>query len=276
MAMAAVAVVVVLVVVLVVVKISGSSSNSGTGNTKLGPVNVPANASTVAALEGVSVSVQNAVGIPSGITAPSVATGQPPLVINGKPGAFFIGGEFCPLCGAERWALILAFSRFGTFSNLQETTSSPWDSDPDTPTFSFYGASYTSSLLTFQPVEYESNDSSGLGIGRHVLIPLTSLQQSLWSKYESHFGQGEGFPFVDFGNKVFVVTPSYNPGVLAGMDQGEVAGTLKNTSSPVTQGIVGTANYLTAAICQMTKQQPTSVCSVSAVTKATKALGLSS
>ncbi len=274
MAMAAVAVVVVLVVVLVVVKISGSSSTS-TGKTSIAPVDVPADASTVATLESVPVSVQNAVGIPSGITVPSVDKGQTPLVLNGKPGAVFVGGEFCPLCGAERWALILAFSRFGTFSGLKETTSSPWDSDPDTPTFSFYGATYTSSYLTFEPVEYESNDSDGLGT-RHVLTPLNSQQQGLWSKYETHFGQGEGFPFADFGNKVFIITPSYNPQVLAGMSQGAVAATLKNASSPVTQGIVGTANYLTAAICQMTKQQPSSVCSVSAVTKATKALGLSS
>ncbi len=275
MAMAAVAVVVVLVVVLVVVKITGSSSSNSSTNTRIAPVDVPANASTVAALESVPVSVENAVGLPSGITTPSVDTGQPPLVLNGKPGVVFIGGEFCPLCGAERWALILAFSHFGTFSGLKETTSSPWDSDPDTPTFSFYGATYTSSLLTFQPVEYESNDVNGLGT-RHVLTPLNSQQQGLWTKYETHFGQGQGFPFADFGNKVFIITPSYNPGVLAGLDQGAVAALLKNASSPVTQGIVGTANYLTAGICSMTKQQPSAVCSISAVTKADKALGLSS
>ena len=109
-----------------------------------------------------------------------------------------------------------------------------------------------------------------------MLTPLTTQQQNLWSKYETHFGQSTGFPFMDFNNKVFVVEPSYNPQVLQGMTQPDIAAQLKNASSQVTQGIVGTANFLTAAICSMTNQAPSSVCSASGVTKATKALGLSS
>jgi hypothetical protein len=275
LAIGAVAVVVILVVVLVVVKISGSSTPSSSAASKIAPVDVPADPATVATLLNVPLSVQNAVGTPSGISAPMVDKGQPPLTLDGKPGVMFIGGEFCPYCAAERWAMILAFSHFGTFSNLKETTSSPWDSDPATATFSFEGSTYSSSLVTFDPIEYESNDSDGLGT-RHVLNPLTSAQQSLWSKYETHFGQSTGFPFIDFGNHVFVVVPSYNPGVLAGLNQTQIAADLKNASSPVTQGVVGTANFLTAAICSMTNQKPTSVCAASGVTKATQSLCLGS
>ena len=94
------------------------------------------------------------------VAPPTIKKGQPPLTISGKPGAVFIGGEFCPYCAAERWALIMAFCKFGTFTNLKETTSSPWDTDPSTATFSFYGATYSSPYLTFDTSEHESNDTS--------------------------------------------------------------------------------------------------------------------
>lgn len=273
MAMAAVAVVVVVVVALVVVKISGNSSPTSGSPASLAPIDTVANPSVVQELTSVPVSVENAVGVPSGLNIPKVDTGQPPLTIDGKPGAMFIGGEFCPLCAAERWGMILAFSHFGTFSNLLETTSSPWDSDPATATFSFKDATYSSPYLAFTPIENESNDSSGLGT-RKILTPLTNAQNALWTKYESHFGESDGFPFIDFNNHVFVILPSYNPAVLQGMTQSEIAAQLTDPNSQVTQGIVGTANYLTAAICSMTNQTPSSVCSITAVTQAAKSIGL--
>ena len=39
-----------------------------------------------------------------------------------------------------------------------------------------------------------------------------------------------------------------------------IASALTNTGSPITKGILGTANYMTAAICSVTNQQPGSVC----------------
>jgi hypothetical protein len=262
-------VVVVIIVALVVVKVTGSSSPPP--KSSVAPVDTPAPASLVSTVTGVDPSVASAVGLPSTsiVAPPTIKNNQPKLVINGKPGAVFIGGEFCPLCGAERWAIIMAFGKFGTFSNLQETTSSPWDSDPSTPTFSFYGASYTSPYLTFDTSEHESNDSSGLGT-RTILQPLTALESNLWAKYDNP----EGFPFLDIGNKVFVLTPSYNPQTLANLDQTDVASKLSNPKSPVTQAIVGTANYLTAGICNLTGQKPASVCSASIVAKASAAMGL--
>lgn len=273
-AFASIAVVVVLVVVLVVVKVTGSSNNANA----VAPTNSPASATVVSKLTGVSDSVLNSVGVPSSSTVaqPSVLKDQSPLTFDGKPGALFIGAEYCPYCGAERWALILAFSRFGTFSNLNETTSSPWDTDPSTPTFSFLNASYTSNYLTFRPVEYESNATGPNGAGIHVITPLSSEESNLWSKYETHFGiQAGSVPFLDIGNKVFVTGPSYDPATLAGLNQDQVAAKLTNPSDPVTQSIVGTANYLIAAICSITGDQPSSACSTQAATQASHSLGLS-
>ena len=43
----------------------------------------------------------------------------PPLTSDGKPLVVYIGAEYCPFCAAERWPMVVALSRFGTFSGLQ-------------------------------------------------------------------------------------------------------------------------------------------------------------
>jgi hypothetical protein len=280
-AFASVGVVAAVVLALVLVDVTSGSSGrripvagqttSPTGGNSLAPVSVPASASVVNAVTGVTTEVANAVGVPptSTVAPPSVQMGQPPLEIDGKPAAIFIGGEFCPYCAAERWAIVMAFSRFGTFSGLSETTSSPWDTDPSTPTFSFDGASYTSPVLTLATSEHESNDTDGLGT-RTILQPLTNLEATVWQRYDNP----EGFPFLDIGNSVFVMSPSYDPRLLAGLDQAEVAGKLTDPDDPVTKAIVGTANYLTAAICSMVGSNSSSWCSQPAVTAAARAMGL--
>ncbi len=225
------------------------------------------------AVSAVSPAEENEVGLPSAVAVPQVVHGQPALDLNGHPGAFYIGGEFCPNCGAERWAVVMAFSRFGSFSGLKLTTSSPWDTDPSTPTFSFYGASYTSRYVTLLTDEAVGNDTSGLDT-RKALQPPTALESSLWSKYEQMFGQGEAFPFVDIDNKVFVATASFDPGVLHGLDTSQVASDLYQATAPSTVDIVATASYLTAAICSLTGQQPASACSVGVVHQAESSMGL--
>ena len=53
---------------------------------------------------------------------------------------------------------------------------------------------------------------------------------------------------------------SYNPQLLAGKTWAQIAAALKTPSSPIAQAIDGTANYITAAICQLTGNQPASAC----------------
>jgi hypothetical protein len=273
MGFAAVGLVVVIVLVFVLVKVTGGSNtpkNTGAPQVTAAPP------SLVDEVTGVPPSVVTAVGTGgSSVIPPQVYTGQPPLNSGGRPEVLFIGAEFCPYCAAERWAMVNAFSRFGTWSGLQETTSSPYDTPPAIATFTFHKATLTSQYVDFVPVEHETNDTTALGT-RTILEPLTAKQQSLWSNYSSHFGQQTGYPFVDFGNKVFVIGPSYNPAtILAGLNQPEIAAKLTNPNDPVTQAIVGTANYMTAAVCSLTHQQPASVCTAAGVVKAKTALKLS-
>jgi hypothetical protein len=243
----------------------------GGAGTSHGPPAVTASPGVVRDVTTVAPSVIAAVGVPpqSVVVPPTVATGQPPLVVDGKPGAVFVGGVFCPYCAAERWAMIVAFSRFGTFSHLRQTTSSPWDVFPSTPTFSFQGATYRSRYVGFATVEHSGNDVDGAGTNTE-LEPLTAQEASLWQKYDN----SQGYPFLDIGNKAFVLTPSFTPGLLAGLDQQIVAGRLTRADSPTTQAIVGAANYLTAAICATTDQKPASVCATTPVVKAGQAMHL--
>ena len=107
------------------------------------------------------------------VTSPPSAISGTPLTAGGKPEMLYIGAEYCPYCAFERWGMIVALSRFGSFSGLSTVHSSSTDQFPNTPTWTFYKSSYTSKYLTFTTVEQTTNvpdSSSPLGY-----VPLQSL-----------------------------------------------------------------------------------------------------
>ena len=182
-----------------------------------------------------------------------------PLASGGKPEMLYIGAEFCPFCAAMRWSMAVALSRFGSFTTpLRGFHSSPTDTDPNTPTLTFYKAGYTSKYLTFVPVENEN-------INRGALQPTTPAEQALWQKYGASSSGGIGYPFIDFGNKAVIKLPIYDPGVLAGKTWAQVAAALHDPSSPIASAADGAANYMTAAICKMTNNTPSTVCGAAAI-----------
>ncbi|HYZ57607.1 MAG TPA: DUF929 family protein [Streptosporangiaceae bacterium] len=248
LASGAVVVVIAVVVALIVVK-AGSNTAEPSGN---GPTGA-ALASVVSDTTSVPASTLDAVGAGSATAKPTPVSG-PPLTSGGKPEVLYIGAEYCPYCAFERWGMIVALSRFGTFSGLHTVHSSSTDVFPNTPTFTFYGSTYTSRYLTFTPVEETTNIPQG-----NSYTPLqkpTSQQQALMAKYDS----GLSIPFVDIGNKHTIIGASANPQVLAGKSWAQIAASLKNASSPVAQAVDGTANYITAAICKLTNNQPANAC----------------
>ncbi len=176
------------------------------------------------------------------------------LAAGGKPEMLYIGAEWCPYCAAERWAMAVALSRFGSFTPLRGVHSSPTDVYPNTATLTFYRSTYTSKYLVFTPIENQD-------VNRNQLQTPTAAQQALWAKYEP---PGNSYPFIDIGNR-FVATTTYNPQVLQGLSWNQIAADLHNPSSPVSQGAVGSANLLTAAICKVTGNAPASVCSASPI-----------
>jgi hypothetical protein len=178
-------------------------------------------------------------------------SGDPALTSGGKPELLYVGGEFCPICAAERWSMIQALSRFGTFSGLSEIRSAV--DDGNLATFTFYKSSYTSKYLTFTPVENQDRNHD-------TLEKMTPAQSQIFGKYTN------GFPFLYFGGKYYQTSAGYDPTTLSGLNQNQVAAQLKNPSSPVAKSIIGEANNLTAAICTMTNNQPAKVCTNPAIT----------
>jgi thiol-disulfide isomerase/thioredoxin len=197
----------------------------------------------------------NAVGTGTA-TGLKTVTGQPTLTSGGKPEMLYMGGEFCPYCAAERWALATAVSRFGTLSGLSLIHSSPADVYASTPTLSFAGAHYTSKYLAFAPVEwYGEADDPSTPFGHAYLQQPTAQQQALFTRYD-----GNSIPFVDIGNRYFLPQPQYIPSALAGMSWAQIAAATHDPSSTVAKDIDGAANIITAAICALTHGQPSGVC----------------
>jgi Domain of unknown function (DUF929) len=261
-------VVAVLAVVLALVLVKAFNKPSSGGSGSGGVTGTALSASAARDVTSVPATTLNTVGTGSVLRYNPVAitpiSGSPPLASNGKPEMLYIGAEFCPYCAAERWAMAVALSRFGTLSPLHGIHSTSSDVNPNTPTLTFYRSTYTSPYLVFTPVENET-------VNKTPLQNTTSAQMALWTKYDSS-ANGLGYPFIDFGNKYVIKAPSYDPGVLAGMTWAQVAAALHNPSSPVAQGADGAANLITAAICKMTNGQPGNVCTAPGVVTASKSL----
>jgi thiol-disulfide isomerase/thioredoxin len=189
-------------------------------------------------------------------TGLDTVAGQPAFTAGGKPEVLYVGGEYCPFCAAERWALAAAVSRFGTLSGLSLIDSSPTDVYASTPTLSFAKASYTSNYLAFVPVEWygEATDPS-TPFGHVYLQQPTAQQRALFARYG-----GGSIPFVDIGNRYFLPQVQYVPSTLAGMSWTQIAAAMRDPSSPVAKDIDGAANMITAAICTLTHGQPAGVC----------------
>ncbi|HEY0829502.1 MAG TPA: DUF929 family protein [Candidatus Dormibacteraeota bacterium] len=169
---------------------------------------------------------------------------------TGKPEVFYLGAEYCPFCAAERWSLIIALSRFGTFTGLQTTTSSSTDVHPNTVTFTFRNATYQSQYIDFRAVETLDRDQKPLQ------SPSASEQQ-LVNQYDT----SGSIPFVDFANQYAFSGATYSPDVVSGMSWQAVSGALQQPDSTQAKAILGSANLITAAICKITGDQPASVCS---------------
>jgi len=199
-----------------------------------------------------------AAGTAAGLKATS---GQPLLTRGGRPELLYMGGQYCPFCAAERWAIAAALSRFGTLSGLRFIHSSPTDYAPNTPTLSFDRAHYSSKYLSFDPVEWygEKTDPS-TPFGHVIFQHPTAQQQALFNRYS-----GGSIPFVDVGNQYLVPQAQYAPTALAGMTWAQVAAAMHDPSSAVGRDIDGAANKITAAICQLTHGQPGGVCTSAGV-----------
>jgi hypothetical protein len=240
----------VVVAAIAVVAITHKSSGGGKG----GGDRVNATASVVKDVTSVPDSTLASVGKGTVATLPAAVHGQPPLTNGGKPQLLYIGAEFCPFCAVERWSLAIALSKFGTLGNLGMVRSAA--NDGNYASLDFLNSTYTSSYLDFRAVENE--DRAG-----KVIQKPTSAETTLWNKLTNN---RPGFPFITFGNSsAITVQAPLDPSALGTLTQQQIASQLADPKSKVAQVIDGGANDDIAAICTMTHNKPSTVCSAAAI-----------
>ena len=258
-------VIIAVVLAFVVVKLNSKSAASASGVSN-GPTGA-ALSSVVTDTTSVPASTLDKVGAGSGVSAlPVTLKGGSPLTSGGKPEVLYMGAEYCPYCAAERWAMVVALSRFGTFSGLSTVHSGNNSGEPypNTPTWTFLHATYTSKYLVFSHVEMQTNIPTSGGTSYTTLQTPTSAQQALLAKYDAPpyvpSADNGAIPFIDLGNEYMISGASYSPQVLQGKSWSQIATALQDPTSPIAEAVDGTANYLTATICKLTGNQPATAC----------------
>ena len=256
---------IVVVIAVVVAFIVIKANNKPAANSSNGPTGA-ALASVVSKVTNVPASTLDKIGDGGGAFTGKIppVNGGTPLTSGGKPEMLYMGAEYCPYCAAERWSMIVALSRFGTFSGLSTIHSSTTDTPANIPTWTFHGSSYTSKYLTFTPVEMQTNVLDQSTGNYPVLEKPTAAQQALLTKYDAPpyvaSADAGAIPFIYFGGKYLSIGASYDATILSGLKWDQIASDLNNPDSAVAKAINGTANHITAAICKMTGNQPASAC----------------
>lgn len=252
--------VVLVLVVLVAARLLTSGSASSVADS-------PASDALVAQVTGVDAATFEKVGRGTVAALPNPVRTAIQRGPAGQPLVTYVGAEYCPFCAGERWGLIAALSRFGTFSNLRVSHSASDDVYPNTPTFSFVGSSYSSQQVEFSSVELQSNVRSGSGY--QTLQTPTPDENTLLQIYDAPpyvpASSAGSIPFINFAGQYVVSGASFDVGVLSGLSQDQVASMLADTNSAPSRAILGTANALTAAICSATGDTPADVCGQSTV-----------
>jgi thiol-disulfide isomerase/thioredoxin len=249
--------VVVIVVAFVIFKATQSPASTSSSSTS--PTGTALPASVIRDITTVPASTLTSVGTGTADTKSVTAVSSAKtLTSGGKPEVLYIGAQYCPYCAAERWALAVALSKFGTFQGLSGIHSAGGrEVYPHTATLNFYKSSYTSKYLTFTPVEQET-------VGEKPLEKTSAAQNALITKYDSppyvSASEQGAIPFIDFGGRYFVHGAQYDPQLLSGQTWAQVAGALKDPSNAVAKGADGAANMVTATICKVTNNQPSNVC----------------
>ena len=192
---------------------------------------------------------------------PSDSSGgnPPPLVSGGLPRVLYAGGLFCPFCATQRWPMVVALSRFGTFQGLRYARSATQgETVQNIHTFSFSGVTYTSSYLSF--TGYEMTDRN-----HKQLDTMPAADGTLVSTLDNQPTLPQGttagtIPFVDIANRWVLAGASYNATDLQGKTWAQIASAAASGTG-LGLHLDATANWITAALCSVTGNKPASVCS---------------
>ena len=262
---ATVAVVAIVVIALVIAALQGGKDITGQSATAL-------DQATFAKLTSVPATALDTVGVGTSDNAPTTID-APALTKDGKPRVLYVGAEYCPYCATERWPVVVALSRFGTWNNLSASFSAPApEVNPNTATVTFHGATYSSQYVSFTGYETSTNKQTNGQWGK--LDTLEGEDLALFQKYNAPpYVQSNGaIPWINLGGTSIQAGASYNSSVLLNKTQAEIAAALSDPTTDIAKGVNGAANVLTAQICKSTNQQPTAVCTSPGVVAAAATL----
>jgi hypothetical protein len=262
-ATAALAVIVTTTALSTLVTPGASAAATPVATVKLAPGEFGLPVAVVSQVEAVPVAtlVAQAMKRPGDAEPPqALKAGTPAFALGGKPAVVFIGAEYCPYCSSERWPLVMALSKFGTFEGLRGSMSSATDVDPSTPSFSFYRSTYTSRYLSFLADEMET------GTEQPLQAP-TAEEQALVTKYDTtpyvpaaDAGQNP-IPFVFMAGHYVMTGNQFNGSALSGMKWATAAAYLTSGANAISKAAEASAGYLVGDICALTHGQPAAVCS---------------
>jgi Domain of unknown function (DUF929) len=251
--------------------------NSGPDTTSTVETFTPAPSSLVSTVSTVPASVYDAIGVSSPdnpVQAPAATAGSTPTWLAATGGAaplpvvFFYGAEFAPYAAVQRWPLVLALSRFGTFSQIGVMQSSATTAFANLSTFTFWNVHYASKYLVLEPVErFSSLNPTG---ARYLRLERPNARQV--ASIATYGASPNTFALLDVANRYVLNGASFAPGVLAGLSQSQIAGNLATPASPLAQAVVTAANEITASICAVDGQKPDAVCESKGVVAADETL----
>ena len=224
------------------------------------PKDAPAASGGAAALatrEKLPASLFDQAPAPTPEQAPAKLQGGTALTQDGKPKVLYIGAEYCPFCAMERWALIGALSRFGTFTGVTETTSSSDDVHPNTPTFSFKDAKYTSDVVAFEAVETQDRNKQ----------PLQTLDGENLALFQK-FNPGGGIPWITYGGTHATDGATVDANAFEGKTYDQIIAGIQDPTSDIGKTVTPAINMITAQICDQTKGKPADVCTSQGVAAA--------
>ena len=242
---ASVAVVVVVIAVVVGIAISNrpQATPAATGG-----------AAALQKLETLPASLFDSAPAPSPAQAPAKLNGGTALTQDGKPKVLYVGAEYCPFCAMERWALIGALAKFGTFNGLKPTTSASDDVHPDTPTWTFAGSTYTSDVLAFEAVETADRE-------KQPLEPLEGDNAAIFQKYNPD----GGIPWITYGGTWATNGATVDANALDGKTYDQIIAGIEDPTSEIGKTVNPAMNLISAQLCELTGGKPSNVCTSQAV-----------
>ncbi len=248
------------VVLLIVIAVVVVSLNAPKGAVTSAKLSGTISDTLAKSLSTVPAATYSAVGLGSASATPIKSMTGAVTTKDGKPRMIYVGAEYCPFCAGERWALVTALSRFGTFTGIEYAVSSASDTPASIPTLSLKDAKFTSQYLSFESYEVQDRDGKAL---QKEPDDVTALQSA---------NGGTAIPWIYYAGKAYQSGSTVDGTVFGTQAQDPIGAALTDPSSALSKAVIGGANLTTARICQTTGNKPADVCTSAGVTAAAAAM----